>query len=250
MPVADVVVLVVAGLASGAINAVAGGGSLVLFPALVATGMGPLAANVTNSVSGWPGYVGGALGFREELAGQRARFLPLAVTVATGAAAGCTLLLVTPSDAFDAVVPGLVAAASLLLAVQPAVARRAGAPTEAGVARRRVRHVTLFLAAVYGGYFGGALGVILLGVLALTVPDTLRRLNALKTGLSIVVSSVGLVAFGLFGPVRWGAVAVGAPAALVGGYLGAGVARRIDDRVLRPVVVVFGLGVAAWLALR
>jgi uncharacterized membrane protein YfcA len=108
----------------------------------------------------------------------------------------------------------------------------------------------MFVAGGYGGYFGGALGVILIGVLSLTVHDSLRRVNAVKGALSLVVSSVTLLAFGLFGPVNWAGVAVVAPAALVGGYGGARLARRLDDRVLRWCVVVFGVTVAVLLYLR
>ncbi|MGI8755431.1 MAG: sulfite exporter TauE/SafE family protein [Acidimicrobiales bacterium] len=246
----EIALVALAGLACGAVNAVAGGGSLILFPALIATGMGTLAANVTNSVATWPGYLGGAYGFREELGSQRHRLPPLVVATLAGSTTGCVLLLVTPSGAFDAIVPVLVAAASLLLAVQPIVARRAGEPTDGSRVHQRAQVVSIFLATIYGGYFGGALGVIVLGVLSLTVPETLRRLNGLKNGLSVVDASVSVVVFGLFGPVQWVAVAVAAPATLVGGYLGARMARRINDRVLRWCVVVFGLGVATYLAVR
>jgi len=244
------VLVALAGLACGAVNALAGGGSLILFPALVATGMGTLAANVSNSVATWPGYLGGAYGFRAELGSQRHRLPPLVVATLAGSTTGCVLLLVTPTSAFDAIVPALVAAASLLLAVQPVVARRAGEPGEGGRRHGRVQVLAIFAATIYGGYFGGALGVIVLGVLGLTVPETLRRLNGLKTGLSVVDASVSVVVFGLFGPVQWVAVAAAAPATLLGGYLGARVARRIDEVVLRWCVVVFGLAVAAYLALR
>ncbi len=250
MQVTEALLLAGAGLLAGAVNAVAGGGSLILFPALIATGYGTLAANVTNSVALWPGYAGGVAGFREELAGQRGRVLSLSLTAATGAAVGCVLLLATPPSAFDVVVPFLVLAASLLLAVQPRVASLVGPPSEDHRANAKVLYPAVGLAAVYGGYFGGALGVILLGVLALTVRDSLRRLNGLKAALSLVVASVTVVAFGLFGPVDWAAVAVVAPAALAGGFLGAKVARRLNDRALRWAVVGFGIVVAILLFVR
>lgn len=242
--------MVLAGFACGAVNAVAGGGSLILFPALVATGMGTLAANVTNSVSTWPGYVGSVAGFRPELESQRHRLPKLAIATAAGSLTGCVLLLVTPVEAFDRVVPVLVLVAAALLAAQPAVARRVG---EAGTGHPRVGHVQIgavFLAAVYGGYFGAALGVIFLAVLGLTIAEPLRRLNGLKAAMSVVDATVSVVVFGLFGPVRWSAVALAAPAALVGGYLGARVARRIPDRPLRLGVVTFAVAVAIVLALR
>ena len=250
MQVTDAFLLAGAGLLAGGVNAVAGGGSLILFPALVASGYGTLAANVTNSVALWPGYVGGVAGFRQELAGQRARVVSLAVTAVLGAVVGCVLLLATPASAFDTVVPFLVLAASLLLAAQPRVSRMVGPPNADHRASGKVLYPTVGLAAVYGGYFGGALGVILLGVLALTVHDSLRRLNGLKAALSLVVASVTVVAFGLFGPVDWAAVALIAPATLVGGFVGAKVARRLDDRALRWAVVVFGVVVAVLLFIR
>ncbi|MCB0971225.1 MAG: sulfite exporter TauE/SafE family protein, partial [Acidimicrobiales bacterium] len=221
----DVVLLVVAGFACGAVNAMAGGGSLILFPAMVATGMGTLAANVTNSVATWPGYWGSAYGFRAELGSMRHRPGRLAVATAAGSLVGCVLLLATPTEAFDAVVPVLVLAAAALLAVQPALVRRIGEPREGHRATERAQLAAVFLACIYGGYFGAALGVILLGVLSLTVAEPLRRLNGLKAGLSVVDATVSVVVFGLFGPVRWVAVAIAAPAALVGGYAGARVAR-------------------------
>jgi len=245
---ADVILLGGAGLVAGAVNAIAGGGSLLLFPALVASGYGTLPANVTNSVALWPGYLGGAVGFREELRGQRARLIRLALTTVAGAVTGCVLLLSTPDSAFDAVVPFLVFGASLLLALQPRVSRLVGEPREEG--RPAVLYPAVFVAAAYGGYFGGALGVILLGVLALTIPDTLRRLNGLKAELSLMVASVTVVAFGIFGPVDWVAVAILAPITLLGGFLGARLARRVPDRALRLAVVVFGVVVAVLLFLR
>jgi uncharacterized protein len=245
----DAALIAGAGFLGGAVNAVAGGGSLIVFPALVATGFGTLVANVTNSVALWPGYLGGVLGFRRELEGQRARVGALSVVAAVGSGGGCALLLSTPARAFDLVVPFLVLFASLLLAVQPQVGRLVGAPTADHRDSARTLYPAVLLAGVYGGYFGGALGVILLGTLALTVHDTLRRLNALKGALSLVVATVTVASFGLFGPVDWAAVAVIAPASLAGGFAGARVARRLDDRVLRWCVVAFGMVVAVLLYL-
>ncbi|MCB1039615.1 MAG: sulfite exporter TauE/SafE family protein [Acidimicrobiales bacterium] len=245
----EVVVVLVAALACGAVNALAGGGSLILFPALAATGMGTLSANVTNSLATWPGYVGSIGGFRAELAAHRHRFGRLAAATVVGSLAGCVLLLATPTEAFDRVVPVLVLLAAALVAVQPLVVRRMGAPVE----HRRTRQVQVLavaLAAVYGGYFGAALGVIFLGVLGLTVDAPLRDLNGLKAGLSLVDATVSVVVFGLFGPVQWAAVAIAAPAALVGGYLGARFARRVPERPLRIGVVAFSVGVAVVLAVR
>lgn len=250
MSAAALVLIAVAGLVSGAINAVAGGGSLLLFPALIASGLPTLPANVTNSVANWPGYVGGVLGFRPEIAEQRHRLLGLVLTTVLGSTTGCVLLLATPGSAFNVIVPVLVLLASLLLAVQPQIKKLVGTPREDGRRNTVLRHLAVFAATVYGGYFGGALGVILIGVLAMTIPDSLRRLNALKGALSLANATVSVVIFALFGPVDWLAVAVAAPTALIGGYVGAKLARRLNDRVLRWCVVVFGVVVAVYLAVR
>lgn len=250
MTPAALALVAVAGLISGAINAVAGGGSLILFPALVAAGLPTVPANVTNSVANWPGYAGGVLGFRAEIADQRHRLLGLVVTTVLGSATGSVLLLATPSSAFNLIVPVLVLLASLILAVQPRIRRLVGTPREDDARHAAARYVAVFVASVYGGYFGGALGVILIGILALTIPDTLRRINALKSALSLANATVSLLIFALFGPVYWLAVAVAAPTTLIGGYVGAKLARRLNDRVLRWCVVVFGVLAAAYLFLR
>ena len=243
--------LVAAGVAflAGGINSIAGGGSLILFPTLVALGMGTVAANVTNSVAQWPGYLGGIAGFRAEYTGQRGRLIRFGIVAALGGVAGSVLLLTTPSEAFDVVVPVLVLLASLLLAVQPLLTRRLLQGD--GGERRDPRwvYVALFLATVYGGYFGGALGVILVGVLGIAL-HRLKLANALKSALSAVTATVTLVVFGLFGPVDWLVVAVAAPASLVGGFLGARIATRIPATPLRVVIVGFGVAVSIYLFVR
>lgn len=251
MSPAELVVLALAGLVAGAVNAVAGGGSLVSFPALVAVGLPPLTANVTNSVAIWPGYVGTCWGYRRELRTQGRRLLALVPAAVLGAAAGCLLLLVTSPEAFERIVPLLVVLGSLLLAVQGRVtARVRRLPGGAGGMRSPLLHAATAVAAAYGAYFGGGLGVVLLAVLGLFVADDLQRLNGLKSALSLTINGVALVAFSLYGPVVWSSVAVLAPTALLGGYLGARVARRLDPAKLRGVVVVLGLVVGVLLAVR
>jgi uncharacterized membrane protein YfcA len=250
--VSAVDLLLVAGVAllAGGINSIAGGGSLILFPTLVALGMGTVAANVTNSVSQWPGYLGGVLGFRDEYAGQGGRLVRFSVVAVLGGTAGSVLLLTTPSEAFDVVVPVLVALASLLLAVQPLITKRLKSSEDDGAQRDPVwLYVALFLATVYGGYFGGALGVILVAVLGVGL-HRLKLANALKSAISAVTATVALVIFGIWGPVDWLVVAVAAPASLVGGFLGARVATRIPSTPLRILIVTFGLLVAVYLFVR
>jgi uncharacterized protein len=250
--VSGVDLLIVAGVAlvAGGINSIAGGGSLILFPILVALGLGTVAANVTNSVAQWPGYIGGIFGFRSEYQGQRGRLIRFGITAALGGIAGSVLLLTTPSSAFDFVVPILVLLASLLLAVQPLLTRRLKREEADGTKRDPAwLYVALFLATVYGGYFGGALGVILVGVLGLAL-HRLKLANALKSALSAVTATLTVVIFGLFGPVDWTVVAVAAPASLLGGFLGARIATWIPTTPLRIFIVVFGVAVSIYLFTR
>ena len=242
----DVALLGGAGLLAGAVNAVAGGGSLLSFPALLAVGYPSVPANVTNTVALFPGYAGSVAGGRAELAGLGPRLRSLAVAAVLGSVGGAVLLLTTPADVFRAVVPYLVLLACLLLVVQPrlkaVVQRRTG---DGGVAHRSAPlQVTVVLASVYGAYFGAGLGVLLLGVLGVFLAEGLPQVNALKNVLSLVVNTVALVAFGVFGPVAWGAALVVAVAALVGGYAGARVAARLPAPLLRWGVVVYGVVIA------
>ncbi len=250
MTLFDGALVVFAGLLCGIVNSIAGGGSLILFPALLGTGMSSLAANVTNSVATWPGYLGGVVGFRDEIREQRSRLPPLVVSTLAGSTVGCVLLLVTPEGAFDVVVPFLVLFASLLTALQPAAKRRLAAQSATGERPGPAAVAGIFAASLYGGYFGGALGVIIVGVLGLTVHDTFRRLNAGKSLLSLVDASVSVTVFGLFGPVEWAYVAAAAPSTLLGGFVGARVARRIDEDLLRTGVVGFGVLVSIYLFAR
>ncbi len=244
--------LAVAGLVAGAVNAVAGGGSLISFPALLAVGYPSVQANVTNTVALFPGYAGSVAGGRAELDGQGARIRSLAVVSVLGGIAGAVLLLTTPSDVFRRVVPFLVLLACGLLLLQPrlkaVVQRRTG---DSGAAHGSAPlQATVFLASVYGAYFGAGLGVLLLGLLGVFLAERLQQVNALKNVISLVVNSVALVAFGLFGPVAWSAVLVVALASLAGGYGGARVARRIPAGALRLAVVAYGVVIAVVLLVR
>lgn len=249
MDLAGTGLLAAAGVAAGIVNAIAGGGSLISFPALLAVGYPTVTANVTNTVALWPGYIGGTLGYRSELSGQRARAIAYSVTSVAGAAAGCLLLLVTPDGVFKALVPVLIAVASLLLAAQPWLKRRLSASDRlSGRSNRVLLHAGICFGGMYGAYFGAGLGVMLLGILGVFVHDHLQRVNAVRAVLSLVINTVAFAAFALFGPVRWYAVAVMAAASLVGGFAGARVARRLSPALLRGVIVTFGFGVAVALA--
>lgn len=250
MSIGDIAAITAAGLAGGFVNAIAGGGSLILFPALIAIGLGTVPANVTNSVALWPGYLGnvGALGgtVRAELIRNRRRVLTLLGVAAVGAGLGSVLLLVTPSRAFEVVVPFLVVAATLLLAFGPRIKQRLGH----AVTRDRVLYPTCLVGAVYGGYFGGGLGVILLAVLGLAYAASMAAQNSVKAVLQLLMSSVSVVVFAVAGPVHWPVALVVAPAALIGGVAGGRLTRVVSETWLRRLVVVFGLAVGAWLAFR
>ncbi len=238
-----------AGLLAGGVNAIAGGGSLISFPALLAAGYPAVTANVTNTVALFPGYAGSVAGGRLELEGQGARLRAIGVTSVIGGIAGSVLLLTTPGDVFRAIVPFLILLACGLLVLQPRLSRYVqGRGSERGD-HSPVLQLSVLLAAVYGAYFGAGLGVLLLGVLGIFLAEQLRRINALKNVLSLVINAVALVAFGVFGPVAWEAVLVIAATSLTGGYLGARVARRIPSALLRAAVVAYGVVVSVVLLL-
>lgn len=242
-----------AAFAAGAINAVAGGGSLVSFPALIAAGYGSKAANVTNTVALWPGYVGGSIGYRGELRRQRRRVGVLSVPAVLGSLVGSGVLLATPEAAFDAIVPFLILFACGVMAFQSPLADLA---RRRQLAARDAAHMpagllaAVFVLAIYGAYFGGGLGIIMLAILAILLPDDLQHSNALKGLLSAVINFVAVAAFVIFGPVQWGAAAVMAGGSLAGGYLGVGLARSLGQRWLRLAVIAYGVVAAVVLLVR
>lgn len=250
MTLAATALLAGVGFAAGAFNAVAGGGSLLSFPALLAVGHSPLVANVTNTVGLLPGYLGGTVAYRRELTGQADRVRSLGLAAGVGALMGCALLLTSSEDLFESVVPWLVLLACALLALQPrltaALRRRDGGTVRA---RPVALHVAVGLAGVYASYFGAAVGVVLLAVLGLLVADGLQRLNALKGTLSLVSSVIGAAVFLVLAPVDLSDAGVLAVSSLLGGHLGGGVARRLPDAVLRGTVLTVGVLVALVLLL-
>ena len=238
--------LVLAGLGAGVVNGIAGGGSLVSFPALLAVGYPALTANVTSTIGIWPGYLGGSAGFRNEIGALRNRLAELAPTMVVGGVAGGVLLLTTPVHAFRILAPWLVLFACLLFAIQPVVSKKLRLNHDKMSHGHRVAmHVEIFFAAVYGAYFGAGLGVILLAVLGLCLPDSLLKINGLRAVLALIVNSVAAIIFILHAPVAWLPAALMAGSSLVGGYVGSRVSRKVPTPVLRFVVISLGLATSA-----
>ena len=250
---AQIGLLAGAALVAGAVNAVAGGGSLISFPALLAVGYPALTANVTNSVALTPGYFGGTLGYRRELTGQRGRILALGAISAAGAVVGAVLLLISSAELFERIVPWLIFLACGLLAAQTRLARlvrdRSSDGPADGDGHTAPLFAAQFLAAAYGAYFGAGVGIMMLAILGIFLTDNLQRLNALKGLLSFLISVVAAVSFLLFADVSLLAVAVMAVASLLGGQLGVLLARRLNDRTLRWLVIAFGVAVGLRLLL-
>ncbi|MFY9800227.1 MAG: sulfite exporter TauE/SafE family protein [Methanoregula sp.] len=242
----------IAAIAAGMINALAGGGTLVSFPALLALGVPDIAANITNTVALCPGYLGGAIAQREDLRGQRRRLWLLVPAGIIGGIAGSVLLIVASEQVFHILIPFLILLAALLLAVQDRVRdwvrKRSHRTGSRGVGSKIVLPVGL--AAVYGGYFGAGMSVIVLAVLGLFFDDTLTRLNALKQCISLSIN-VAAAAFFLFsGIVLWPLALVMATGALAGGIVGGEVAGRINPDLLRWTVVVISSAVGILLLVR
>ena len=242
-----------AGAGAGFVNAVAGGGTLISFPTLTAVGVPIVSANVTSTVALSPGYLGGALAQRDSVRRQWDRVRVLAPAGVLGGLGGGVLLLVTGDDLLRRLVPWLILLACALLAGQEKVRdlverRRARRPAPTGAAATHGVSagaiVAVFVASVYGGYFGAGLGIVFLAVLGALLPDDLREVNALKQTMSLVVNLTAAVFFVFSGRVWWLAALVMAIGALAGGNVGGLVAERLDPRVLRAVVVVIGIGIA------
>ncbi len=250
MTPADLLLAGGAGVVAGAVNAIAGGGTLVTFPALLAAGLPPVIANTTSSVGLVAGYAGGSVAYRRELEGQRGRAAGLVLAAVLGGLLGAVLLLATPGDGFRAAAPYLVLLACGLLAAQPWLAGRLEARGTAGPHAGWAVKVAIGVGAVYGSYFGAGLGVIMLAVLGLLVSDGLQRLNALKGLLSMVVNLVGALIFVVTGHVAWVAAAVVAAGSVVGATLGVRLARRLPGGAVRAAVVVAGVVVAVTLIVR
>ena len=232
-----------AGIGAGTINTIVGSGTLITFPVLLAVGLPPVTANVSNTLGLVPGSLSGAYGYRKELSGQRDRLLRLGTASALGGLLGAVLLLVLPADAFKAIVPVLIGIALLLVVLQPWLARFVAARREGetrvdgGIALL----LGVFATGVYGGYFGAAQGVLLLGLMGLLLSDDLQRINATKNILAGLVNGVAAIVFVFASHIDWTAALLIAAGSVIGGQLGARVGRKLPPTVLRGLIVVVGL---------
>ncbi|MCO5998580.1 sulfite exporter TauE/SafE family protein [Actinoallomurus rhizosphaericola] len=236
----SVLAVLAAGTAAGAINAIVGSGSLITFPTLLAVGLPPITANVSNNIGLVPGGVTGVLGYRAELKGQRGRLARLAPASVLGALVGGLLLLTLPEQAFTVVVAVLIGVSCVLVLTQPLISRRLAS-------RPRRAHggpwlwLGVFAGGVYGGYFGAAQGVLLVGLLGIFLDEDLQRVNAAKNLLTMLVNATAAVLYICVAKVDWWAVLLVALGSMVGGLLGARVGRRLPPVILRAVIVCVGV---------
>ncbi|MFL6157855.1 MAG: sulfite exporter TauE/SafE family protein [Marmoricola sp.] len=239
----ECVVILLAGVAAGTINTVVGSGTLITFPTLLAFGVPPITANVSNTLGLVPGSVSGAIGYRAHLVGQRPRILRLVASTLVGSAIGATLLLVLPSSAFKAIVPVLIVIGLLLVVLGPGISARAAARSggaddvpDAGWVPPAVLG-----AGIYGGYFGAAQGVIVLGIFGAGVHEPLQRQNAVKNVVVASSNSLAAVIFVFSGHMDWLIVVLLAVGAATGGQIGARVGQKLPAPVLRAFIVVVGV---------
>jgi uncharacterized membrane protein YfcA len=241
----QIFLLLLAGIGAGLTGTIAGLASLVSYPALLAVGLPPVAANVTNTVALVLNGVGATLGNRAELVGQWRRVRQLGVASVLGGIVGGTLLLTTPSDAFEKIVPWLIGLGSFTILLR----RPPVAPVSSGVRPGWPTLVGTFLIGIYGGYFGAAAGVLLLAVLLATTADTLARVSALRNVVLALANGVAAIGFILFGPVVWWAAVPLGVGFLIGGRLGPIVVRHAPADALRVVIALAGLVLASYLGL-
>ncbi len=248
MKLTEVLGLLAAGTAGGILSTVVSIASLVTYPVLLALGVPPLAANMTNTVSLVLTGAGSVAGSRPELAGQGRRVLRLGAITALGGAAGAAVLLGTPASTFVVVVPVLIAGASVVLLVQPRISKLAPAP-DPGRWRYLASGVALFVVAMYVGYFGAAAGVMLLVVLVTMIDEPLIKVNAIKNAVSGLANAMAALCFALFGDVRWKLVVPLAAGFLIGGWIGPKIARRVPAEAFRVFISLCGLGLAVKLGI-
>ncbi|OEJ29732.1 hypothetical protein AR457_26935 [Streptomyces agglomeratus] len=255
MTIWEMLAVFAAGVGAGTINTIVGSGTLITFPVLLATGLPPVTATVSNALGLIPGAISGAIGYRKELTGQRRRILRLGAATAVGGLCGAVLLLALPPTAFETIVPVLVGLALVLVILQPRITK--------AVQRRREHHGShgdpdggplliagLLLASVYGGYFTAAQGIIYVALMGMLLTDTLQRVNATKNVLAAIVNTIAATFFLFAADFDWTAVALIAVGSTLGGQLGAKIGRRLPPTALRALIVAVGTVAIVQLLLR
>ena len=242
-------VYLLAGIAAGIANGIAGGGTFVTFPTLLATGAQALTANVTTTVGVVPSYLGGIRGFRSQLGGHRDLIRSLVPSCVLGTALGCTLLLLGSPHLFALIVPWLIGAGTLLFALAPRITKRLAHVDHAHPARRWGLYVGIFVVAVYGGYFGAGMGILLLAVMAVSLPLEIQELQGLRSVLSLIVNFLAALIFVFRGHLIVDAVYMFLIGTLLGGWLGAMLILRLSPSVVRVVIIAVGIVTTVRLAL-
>ena len=243
MPLPNILALIAAAFAAGLINSIAGGGTLITFPVLVWLGLDPKIANATSTVALWPGLFGGLFGYRRELENSSAILLRLGLTSVIGGGIGAWLLIWTPSPTFARLVPFLILFATLLFMAQGPINRRLRLDAAAGAPKASWWFgaiVFQFFSSMYGGYFGAGNGIMMLAALGLLGMRDINRANGIKNFLGICINSIAVLSFAITGLVLWPAALVMAGAALLGGYVGAHVAVRVQQIMIRRAIVTIG----------
>ena len=242
MSLGEIVAIALAGMAAGTINTVVGSGTLITFPVLLAFGYPPVIANVSNTIGLVPGSVSGAIGYRRELVGQGRRALRLGSMSVLGGITGAVALLIVPSSAFKAIVPVFIVLALVLTVLQPRLsARLAERRADRDHASSPLTLLAVYLTGVYGGYFGAAQGILLLGILGVALSQDLQRTNALKNVLAGLVNGVAGIYFMIAAHVEWAPAGIIAASAILGAQIGARYGRRLPPSALRALIVAVGI---------
>ncbi|PWV44659.1 sulfite exporter TauE/SafE family protein [Nocardiopsis sp. L17-MgMaSL7] len=245
----EALAILLAGVAAGGINAVAGSGTLFTFPVLLALGYPPITATVSNSIGLAPGTLSGTIAYRRELAGQKSRLIRFGTMSFFGAITGALLLIYLPSGVFESVVPFMIGGACVLIILQPRITKWVRARRPASKNGGVLMPLGAYGAGTYGGYFAAAQGIILVSLLGATLDDDLQRLNALKNALATIANSTAAVFYIVLASPAWPVVGLIAAGTIIGGYFGANYGRRLSPTALRMVLVVVGLTAALQLIL-
>jgi hypothetical protein len=241
-------VFLLAGIGAGVANGVAGGGTFITFPTLLATGIQALQANVSTSVGVLPSYVGGISGFRRQIASHAKLIRSLLPSCLLGASLGCVLLLSASPGTFRAVVPWLIGAGTLLFAMAPTITKRLAHIDHAHPSRRWTLYIGVFAASIYGGYFGAGLGILLLAVMAITLPFEMPELQGLRNLLSLIINSCAAIIFIFRGHLALDAVYMLLVGTLIGGWLGTSLIQRLSPRAVRILIILIGAATTIRLA--